>query len=107
MSVRRIRVLRVIARLNMGGPAHHVSLLSSKLDPERYETLLLHGEVGEGEASLAGVAERLGVERKTIKDLGPALRPLADLRALTALVREVRRFRPDIVHTHTAKAGLL
>ena len=38
-----IRILRVIARLNMGGPAHHVGLLSGLLDPERYETLLLHG----------------------------------------------------------------
>ena len=47
-----IRIVRVIARLNMGGPAHHVGLLGSRLDPERYETLLLHGELGAGEDSL-------------------------------------------------------
>jgi glycosyltransferase involved in cell wall biosynthesis len=102
-----VRVLRVIARLNMGGPAHHVALLSALLDPDRYQTLLLHGDVGEGEASLAGVADRLGVERKLVRGLGPALRPFDDLRSLITLTRAVRTFRPDLVHTHTAKAGLL
>lgn len=103
----RIRVLRVIARLNMGGPAHHVSLLSGLLDAERYETLLLHGEVGGGEAELAATAERLGVRREVVPGLRPELRPLDDLRALASLVRHVRRYRPHIVHTHTAKAGML
>jgi UDP-N-acetylmuramyl pentapeptide phosphotransferase/UDP-N-acetylglucosamine-1-phosphate transferase/glycosyltransferase involved in cell wall biosynthesis len=103
----RIRVLRVIARLNMGGPAHHVSLLSGLLDPERYDTLLLHGEVGAGEESLAGVAKRSGAQTATVPGLRPELRPLDDLRAFRALVREMRRFKPDIVHTHTAKAGML
>jgi glycosyltransferase involved in cell wall biosynthesis len=104
---RRLRVLRVIARLNMGGPAHHVSLLSGLLDRERYETLLLSGTVGPGEASLAEVAERHGAAVETVPGLGPELSARDDLRALARLVRAVRRFRPDIVHTHTAKAGLL
>src|SRR3954466_15089053 len=87
---RPVRVLRVIARLNMGGPAHHVSLLSGLLDPERYETLLLHGEVGAGEASLAEVAERCGARTAMVPGLRPELRPLDDLRAFRALVREMR-----------------
>ena len=91
----------------MGGPAHHVGLLSGLLDRERYETLLLHGEVGAGEATLSSTADRLGVRRETVRGLRPELRPLDDLRALVGLVRAVRRFRPDIVHTHTAKAGML
>jgi glycosyltransferase involved in cell wall biosynthesis len=103
----RTRVLRVIARLNMGGPAHHVGFLSGLLDPARYETLLLHGEIGAGEASLSTTADRLGVRRETVPGLRPELRPLDDLRALIGLVRRVRAFRPHIVHTHTAKAGML
>jgi glycosyltransferase involved in cell wall biosynthesis len=99
--------MRVIARLNMGGPAHHVSLLSGMLDRSRYETLLLHGEVGTGEASLEAVAHRLDARLEAVPGLRPELRPADDLRALMALVRHVRRFRPDIVHTHTAKAGML
>ena len=104
---RRVRVLRVIARLNMGGPAHHVSLLSGMLDTERYETLLLHGEVGSGEASLAEVARQCGAKTEVVPGLRPELRPLDDLRAFRALVRQMRAFQPDIVHTHTAKAGML
>src|SRR3954454_17581117 len=103
----RIKVMRVIARLNMGGPAHHVGFLSGLLDPARYESLLLHGQVGPGEVSLSSTADRFGVRRETVPGLRPELRPLDDLRALIALVRWVRRFRPDIVHTHTAKAGML
>jgi glycosyltransferase involved in cell wall biosynthesis len=103
----RIRVLRVIARLNMGGPAHHVGLVSGLLDQERYETVLVHGEVGAGEASLSSTADRLGVHRETVPGLRPELRPRDDLRALVWLVRRVRAYRPHIVHTHTAKAGML
>jgi len=97
----------VIARLNMGGPAHHVSLLSGRLDPERYQTLLVHGGVGRGEESLENIAAREECARRFVSFLRPDIHPLNDLRALGALVRIVRAFKPDIVHTHTAKAGML
>jgi glycosyltransferase involved in cell wall biosynthesis len=100
-------VLRVIARLNMGGPAHHVGLLGSMLDRERYDTLLLHGKVGAGEASLEDSVRARGVTLAQVPGLRPEVRPHDDLRALASLVRAIRRARPDIVHTHTAKAGML
>src|SRR4051812_30381496 len=93
--------------MNVGGPAHNVAILSGRLDPERYDTLLLAGRVGPGEASADDLAAKHGARLVTIPHLGPPIRPLADLRALGALIRAVRRFRPDLVHTHTAKAGLL
>ena len=102
-----MRVLRVIARLNMGGPAHHVGLLSTMLDPERYETLLLHGEVGSGEGSLDASVRARGAAMAAVPGLRPELSPHDDARALGSLVRSIRRLRPDIVHTHTAKAGML
>jgi glycosyltransferase involved in cell wall biosynthesis len=102
-----VRVMRIIARMNIGGPAYHVSLLSGRMDRERYSTLLVHGEVGPGEASFAGLAAREGCRVDSVTSLGPEIRPLADLRALVALIRAMRRFRPAIVHTHTAKAGAL
>jgi glycosyltransferase involved in cell wall biosynthesis len=101
------RVLRVIARLNMGGPAHHVTLLSGGLHEHGYETLLVHGRVPMGEASLDHLAAERGATTRVVESLGPELRPLRDLRALFELIRIVRGFRPDIVHTHTAKAGML
>jgi glycosyltransferase involved in cell wall biosynthesis len=103
----RVRVLRVIARMNMGGPAYHVSLLSGKLDPERYETLLVAGNVGPGEASLQDLAERYGAHLRIVDALGPELRPGSDVHALGEIARIVRDFRPHIVHTHTAKAGFV
>jgi glycosyltransferase involved in cell wall biosynthesis len=103
----RVRVLRVIARMNIGGPAYHVSLLSGRLDRERYETLLLTGALGSGEGSFEGLAQRYGATRRTVPGLRPELSPWSDLRALVSLVRTIRKFRPDIVHTHTAKAGAL
>ena len=104
---RPIRVLRIIARLNIGGPAYHVSLLSGRMDRRRYSTLLVHGELGPGEASFAGLAEDEGCETVVIPTLGPVVKPGADLRTLHELTRIIRRTQPDIVHTHTAKAGAL
>jgi glycosyltransferase involved in cell wall biosynthesis len=100
-------VLRVIARLNIGGPAYHVSLLSGRLDPRTYDTLLMAGRVGPGEASFEELAEQYGARLQIVDALGPELNPLRDFRAFWALRKAIRGFRPDIVHTHTAKAGLL
>lgn len=103
---RPVRVLRVIARM-IGGPAYHVSVLSSRMDERRFTTLLAHGTVGRGEAGLDYVAEQEGCATQPVPGLGPELHPIRDVRALVGLVRLVRRYRPEIVHTHTAKAGML
>jgi glycosyltransferase involved in cell wall biosynthesis len=106
-DVPRVRVLRIIARLNVGGPAHHVSILSGRLDPRRYDTLLLAGSLGPGEGSFDALALRHGARVRYVDGLGPELAPAADARALRGLMRAMRTFRPQIVHTHTAKAGVL
>lgn len=100
----RVRVVRVIARLNIGGPAIHATLLHARLDPMRFSSTLVTGteEAGEGNyLELHG--RRADVE--VIPDLGREIRPLQDLRTLWRLTRLMRRVRPHIVHTHTAKAG--
>lgn len=99
--------MRIIARLNIGGPAHHVSILSGRLDPSRFETLLVAGQLGPGEGSLEDLPALHGAELKRVATMGPELHPWQDLKALFELVRVMRRFRPDIVHTHTAKGGTL
>jgi glycosyltransferase involved in cell wall biosynthesis len=104
----RLRVLRVIGRLNMGGPAHQAALLSGRrFDPERYETLLVHGTLAPGEASLAELAEEEGAAMHYVPELRQPVHPLHDSQALLKLIRIARSFKPDIVHTHTAKAGFL
>lgn len=102
-----MKVLRVIARLNVGGPARHVVLLDSGLRERGYETLLVHGSVGSGEASLEHLAAERGLPVSKLPELGPRIAALDDLRALIKLVRLTLREQPDIIHTHTAKAGTL
>ncbi len=103
-----IRVLRVIARLNMGGPAQQAGILSGRrMDTEGFETLLVHGSLAPGEESMAGFAEKEGARMVMLPDLAQPVSPLRDLRALGQLIRVLRRFQPHIVHTHTAKAGFL
>lgn len=102
----RIRVLRVIARANVGGPAVQVRSLTAGLDPTRFESRLLVGAVGEDETDyLSLVDSDLPLTR--IRGLGRDPSPTADVRALMAIRRHVSEFRPHIVHTHTAKAGVL
>jgi glycosyltransferase involved in cell wall biosynthesis len=104
----RLRVLRIIGRLNMGGPAHQAALLSGRrFDPERYETLLVHGTVAPGEASLADLAAEEGATMRFLDELRQPVDPLRDAQALAKLIRLARAFEPDVVHTHTAKAGFL
>jgi glycosyltransferase involved in cell wall biosynthesis len=104
----RLRVLRIIGRLNMGGPAHQAALLSGRrFDPERYETLLAHGSLAPGEASLADLSRDEGATMRFVGELRQPIDPLRDGQALAKLIRLARGFKPDIVHTHTAKAGFL
>jgi glycosyltransferase involved in cell wall biosynthesis len=102
-----IRVLRVIARLNMGGPALHVTYLARGLAERGYETTLVAGDVGRGEESMAFVAERAGVEVVRLPGLSRDLSPVHDAVAAWRIARIIRRVRPDVVHTHTAKAGAI
>lgn len=101
----RVKVLRVIARLNMGGPALHVAYLTAGLQERGYDTTLAAGSLARGEDSMAFVADELGVEIVRIDELGREISPLRDLVATIRLARLIRRERPQILHTHTAKAG--
>jgi glycosyltransferase involved in cell wall biosynthesis len=101
------RVLRVIARLNIGGPARHVTILDRGLRARGFDTLLAHGEIGPGEGSLEGLLNEAGLPSRRIAGLGRRVSPISDLRAFAALLLLVFEFKPDVVHTHTAKAGTL
>jgi glycosyltransferase involved in cell wall biosynthesis len=101
----RVKILRVIARLNMGGPALHVAYLTEGLTKRGYDTTLVSGSLARGEDSMAFVADAHGVEVVRIDELGREISPLRDLLATIRLARLIRRERPQILHTHTAKAG--
>lgn len=102
-----IRILRVIARLNMGGPAIHVSSLAAGLEPRGYETTLVAGSLARGEDSMAFLAERLDIPVRTIPELQREVSPIDDARSVRRMREIIRELRPHILHTHTAKAGAI
>jgi glycosyltransferase involved in cell wall biosynthesis len=99
------RILRVIARLNMGGPALHVSYLAEGLADRGYDTTLVAGTLARGEDSMAFVAEDRGIEIVKVDALSREISPVRDAIAVVRLAQMIRRQRPQILHTHTAKAG--
>ena len=104
-SARRHKVVRIIARLNVGGPAQQVCFLHENLGPE-FETVLIAGRLDHGEADMSHLLTC--VDRVYWVDrLSRAIMPWSDAAALWNIYRVLRRERPDIVHTHTAKAGTL
>lgn len=101
-----IRVLRIIARLNIGGPAIQVIHLSALLRERGYATRLVRGVERADEGNMDHLAARLGVPTTRIAHM--RREPGAgDLRAILALIRILRHDRPALVHTHAAKAGTL
>jgi glycosyltransferase involved in cell wall biosynthesis len=102
-----IRVMRIIARLNIGGPAIHVALLTAGLRNFGFETTLIAGQLGDDEADMSYLARQMGVEPHYIPSLQREINLLDDIKSLFALVRCIRQERPLVVHTHTAKAGLV
>jgi glycosyltransferase involved in cell wall biosynthesis len=102
-----LRVLRVFSRLNIGGPSVHVILLSAGLRPLGYETRLVVGRESPREGNMLALAAEKNVVCEAMAGLGREIAPLSDLRALVGLHRLMRAWRPAIVHTHTAKAGVL
>ena len=103
--MRRPRVLRIITRMNIGGPATHVVVADSGLADRGWETLLLFGTVEPDEAEADLRTTSIPMQR--IPTLARPIRPLADLRTAAAIARVIRRYRPDVIHTHLSKAGLL
>ena len=102
-----VRVLRVIARLNVGGPALHTTLLTERLDPRRYDARLVTGTEEPGEGNYLALHGKAPERVTVLPALGREVRGVADGVALAGLVRLMRRVRPHVVHTHTAKAGTL
>jgi len=101
-----IRVMRIIARMNVGGPAVQVSGLMRGLNSKEFDHRLYTGFCGVDEADyLDSVATDIKATR--VKGLGRRLSLGGDIKAFLSLVKAIREFKPQIIHTHTAKAGFL
>lgn len=103
----RIKILRIITRLNIGGPAIHTVLLTAALEDEQFTSRLIAGRIEANEADMSYLAERFQIEPVYIANMSREIRLAADFRAFREIYRIIKEYKPDIVHTHTAKAGML
>lgn len=100
------RVLRIINRLNLGGPTFNAAFLTKYLAPE-FETKLVSGMIDETEESSEFITENVGVEPVYISEMYRDINFLNDRKAYKKIKKIIQEFKPDIVHTHAAKAGTL
>jgi glycosyltransferase involved in cell wall biosynthesis len=101
-----MKILRIIARLNVGGPARHVVWLTKALQDDEFQTTLIAGSVPPGEDDMGYFADENGVRPVYLREMSREISP-SDTRSLLKLYRLIKAEKPDIIHTHTAKAGTL
>lgn len=105
-SGENVRVLRIITRLNIGGPSIQAITLSERMTARGFETRLVHGRLGAGEGDMRYLLTAPGIARQ-IRSLRRDIAPLHDAVALAQIMDALRDIRPHIVHTHMAKAGTI
>ncbi len=105
--MKKIKVLRIIARLNIGGPAIHTVILAEGLDKNRFESLLVCGSTGRGEGDMLYYAHAKNITPIFIPELKRELNFFNDISAFKKIYNIIQIEKPDIIHTHTAKAGTL
>ena len=116
MAGKKVKIIHIITRLDMGGSAQNTLLTALNHDPNRYRVMLIKGSGGESamtEEENQLVKDRLadaqkkGLEVINIPSLVRRISPLNDLIALISIFQLLHQSKPDIVHTHTSKAGML
>ena len=103
---KKIKVLRIINRFNLGGPTYNAAYLTKYLEPE-FETLLVGGVKYEEEGSSEFILEKLGIEPIVIPEMQRSISFKEDRKAYQKIKQIIKEFQPDIVHTHASKAGTL
>ncbi len=100
------RVLRIINRFNLGGPTHNAAYLTRYL-PDEFETLLVGGQWDATEETSHHILDAVGVKPVILPEMRRDIAPWRDRDAYRRIKRMIREFKPDIVHTHAAKAGAI
>ncbi len=104
---RKVRIINLIARLNVGGPAVAVTHLTERLGAPDYESILVCGTIEPGEGDMTYYALQRGITPVVVPELGRELNPIRDIRTLWKLYKLIKELKPDVVHTHAAKAGFV
>lgn len=98
------KILRIHNRLITGGPSLNALYLTKYLSSQ-FETLLVVGEKEDHEQNAYFLAEQMGIKPIFIPDMGRSIHPLKDYKAYKQVQKIIKDFKPDIVHTHSAKPG--
>lgn len=100
------KILRIVNRFNLGGPTYNAAYLTNYLSPG-FETLLIGGMKDASEESSEFILKNLGVNYRIIPEMKRSINPFDDISAYRRIKKIITEFKPDIVHTHAAKAGAL
>lgn len=100
------KILRILNRFNLGGPMHNAAYLSKFL-PEEYTTILIGGEKDENESSSEFLLNQLEIPYTMLPTMKRSIGFMSEIATLRTIIKIIRQEKPDIVHTHAAKAGAL
>jgi len=106
LNKKKIKILRIINRFNIGGPTYNATFLTRFISDD-FETLLIGGLPEEGEADSLHILEEYGVTPILINEMQRVPNIISDRKALRKIKEIIKEYKPDIVHTHAAKAGAL
>ncbi len=104
---KKIKILRILNRFCLGGPVHNAVNLSKYIDSDRYDTFLIGGIAEPHEISSEYILDKSGINYRKLKYMRRAISPFYDFIVFIQILRIIFKFKPDIIHTHAAKAGLL
>ena len=105
--MKKIKIVRIIARLNIGGPAIHAVLLTEGLDKNKFESLLVCGCIDKKEGDMSYYAVNKDVIPIYVRQLRREVNVFNDFAAFLKICAIINKEKPDIIHTHTAKAGAI
>lgn len=100
-----IKILNIITRLNIAGGSYHVIEISRLFNDADYSSTILYGNVEPDEKDMLYLARQYHLPLINIPSMGRSISPWQDIRMLFKVYRTIKALKPDIVHTHTAKAG--
>ena len=105
--MKKIRVLRILNRFNVGGPIYNATYLTKYLNKKKYETLLIGGIWEDHEESGVYILKNENINYRVILSMKRKISFFNDFKSIIIIMKIINDFKPHIIHTHASKAGLL
>ncbi|MDZ4182708.1 MAG: glycosyltransferase, partial [Candidatus Cloacimonadaceae bacterium] len=105
--MKELKILNIVTRLNIGGVSIHVVQISQMFNSVPYRSTVLYGDVEDNEKDMLYLAKEYDFPMINLPSMGRSINPLEDFLLIWKVYRVIKKLKPDIVHTHTAKAGFV